>query len=222
MVIGPRSAPFVRAGWTCLQLCCLPGPGESSTAFLAATIGRPCPNCPTSRSSPRPSTRPSRAVPSPPPRRPGRSPSAARRPSSTRSSGSALVDLRRRGKFLIARLRSRSDRLQPDADRPVPAGGARRRSCRRRRRSSSGSASARARRATPPAGRAARLDAGRRRRGRDPLPRSDPDGQGLPAAGRRRPARARPDRRRAGPGRRRSVPDARRLARSGSAVTPAS
>ncbi len=33
MVIGPRSSPFVaKLAWTCLQLCCLPEPGESSTA----------------------------------------------------------------------------------------------------------------------------------------------------------------------------------------------
>ena len=38
------------------------------------------------------------------------------------------------------------------------------------------------------------LAAGRRRTGRGPLPGPDPDGQGLPAAGRRRPARAGPGR----------------------------
>ena len=42
-------SPSRESGWTCLQLGCLPEPGESSTAFLAATIARPCPNCPTSR-----------------------------------------------------------------------------------------------------------------------------------------------------------------------------
>ena len=76
---------------------------------------------------------------SPPSRRPGRSPSAARRPSWRPSSGRSCVDLRRRGKFLIARL---------DRDRIVfspmltgrfqlAAPGA---PCRPRRRSSSGSA----------------------------------------------------------------------------------
>ena len=89
---GPRSAPFV-ASWrgTSSSAVCPLGPGESSTAFHAATIGRPCPNCPTWRSSPRPSTLPSRAVRSPPSTRPDRSPSAERRPSST-----ALVGQRAR------------------------------------------------------------------------------------------------------------------------------
>ena len=82
-------SPSRESGWTCLQLGCLPEPGESSTAFLAATIARPCPNCPTSRSSPRRSEPPSWAAPSPRPLRPGRSPCAVRRPSSTPSSGSA-------------------------------------------------------------------------------------------------------------------------------------
>ena len=51
------------------------------------------------------------------------------------------------------------------------------------------------------------LAAARRRIGRDPLPRPDPDGQGLPAADRGRPGRARA-RRGARPGRRRSAPRA--------------
>ena len=78
-----------EAGVDDLQLCCLPEPGESSTRFLAATIGRPCPNCPISPLSPRHSTLPSSAVRSRPWPPLDPSPCGGRRPSSRHSSASA-------------------------------------------------------------------------------------------------------------------------------------
>ena len=59
-----------------------------------------------------------------------------------------------------------------------------------------------------------RLAPGRRRDGDRPLPRPDPDGQGLPAAGGRRPRGAGPRRRRDGPRRPRPGAHARGLARA--------
>ena len=131
---------------------------------LAATIGRPCPNCPTSPSSPRRFAPPSRAVRDRPRRPRRRSPCAARRPSST-----ALVGQRLRrasgGGASSCSLDFERDRgrRQPDADRPVPARRAGRQACRRRRPSSSASAprDGRAAEAAPLDARR-RLDAGRR------------------------------------------------------------
>ena len=101
--MGPRSAPSWSSWrWTSLFSCpARVGPGESSTAFprlqsrRRARIARPDrrrrgPPCRPGRPSGR-----SRAT------RPGRSPSAARRPSWRRSSGSASTAIRRRGKFLL-------------------------------------------------------------------------------------------------------------------------
>ena len=150
--LGRGPLPSAKLAWTCLQLCCLPEPGESSTRFLAATIGRPCPNCPTSRSSPRHSTLRSSAARSSPSPPPGRSPCGARRPSSRHLSGSASP---------TSRAAASSSSSTPTATgssstRCSPAGSsspARARSCRRRRRSCCRSARARLDRSDRPPGR---------------------------------------------------------------------
>ena len=138
------------------------------------------------RSSPRRSTPPSPAVRSPPSRRPG--PLAVRGTPAELEAlvGQRLIDIRRRGKFLLARPRPRPRRRQPDAHRPLPA--------RRAGREAADEDRGRPRRSAPRDGRR-RSDRPRGRSGatwmpaddaagRGPLPRPDPDGQGLPAAGR--------------------------------------
>ena len=188
MVIGPRSSPLrAKVAWTCLQLGCLPEPGESSTGVLAATIGRPCPNCPTSPSSPRRFEPPWSGRPSPP--------AAAPAPLAVRGTPAELEAL------VGQRLRRHPATWQVPAHRPragsrssfnpmltgrfqlaapgdkLPTKTAVVLGLRSARRPAAEAGSLDARR---------RLDAGRRRRGRGPLPRPDADGQGLPAAGGRR------------------------------------
>ena len=115
-------------------------------------------------------------------RRPARSRSAAHRPSWTALVGRS-VEAPAARQVPDRPSRPRPDRVQPDAHGPLPARGAGHRRCRRRRRSCSGSARGPARHVTPRAGRAGALAARRRRAGRGPLSRPDPDGQGLRAAG---------------------------------------
>ena len=153
---------------------------------------------------------------------PGRSPSAARRPSWTALAGQRVERVAPARQVPHLRARPRPRRRQPDAHRAVPArragdeaadedGG-------RRSASARGRAAADAARMDARGGLAAR----RRRRARGPLPRPDPDGQGLPAAGRRRPAGPRASADEIGPGRRRPGPRRSRSGGSASAGTRAS
>ena len=125
---------------------------------------------------------------------PGRSPSGARRPSSTALVGQTVDADPPAGQVPRGRPRPRPGRGQSDAHGPLPARRPPTTSSRRRPPSSGRSVPARGRgRRAPPAawttGRG--LAAGRRRTRGDPLPRPDPDGQGLPPADRRRAGRSR-------------------------------
>ena len=212
---GPLLRAWKRSGWSLFSCPASRGRESLAHAFSRlqsadrARIARPDGR---RRGLPRRARRPPDRGPR---RRPRRSPSGARRPSSRRSSASASSAIRRRGKFLLIDLDRDAVVVNPmltgrfqlaapgdeaaDEDRGRP----RVRAARRRRRP------------MPRAGRdgAAWLP-GRRRRRRGPLPGPDPDGQGLPAAGRRGPAGRRARRRRAGPRRRRPGADPRRLARA--------
>ena len=127
--------------------------------------------------------------------------------------GQRVASIRRRGKFLLLDLDRdaiASTRCSPGAcSSPRPA-----RRSRPRPPSSWRSGRARAGRRTPRAWtRGASWLRPDDAAGRGPLQGPDPDGQGLPAAGRRRPADPGPRRGGAGPGRRRSGADPGHLAR---------
>ena len=130
---------------------------------------------------------------------------------------------RARGEVPRRRPRPGPGRGQPDAHRPVPAGG--------QGREGTVGHGARAPAFGPRTAGAARcgrmdrgrgLAPGRRRPGDGPLPRPDTDGQGVPAARGRRPPGARPRCRRDGAGRARPGAHARGLARPDPASTRAS
>jgi hypothetical protein len=144
----------------------------------------PCPSCPTWPSSPTRSMLPQPAGRLDQAEVRSRWSCAARRPSWRHFSGQLLHGVTRRGKFLVS-LRARSDRPQPDADRPAGAG---------RRRVSRGPDGSRAglrrtargglsdRRRQSAAGRSGLAACSAPNR-RDALSRRDADGQALPAAG---------------------------------------
>ena len=189
------------------------GPGESSTRLLTATIGRPCPNYQTLTVVAEAFHAALAGRPDPVrrgPRAPGRTRHAgrargARRPAGRHHPAAWEVPARRP--------RPGFARGQPDADGSLPARIARHEAADE----DGGRAGVRATRAW--AGRCCRLDPRRRlaprgcRGHRGALPRSHPDGQGLPAARRRRSAGRGPRRRRAGSGRGRRDAHPRALAR---------
>ena len=194
-----------RMGWlVALQLSCLSGPGESSTRLPRLQSADRARIARSDRRRRRPPRCPGRPADPVAERAPARSPSAGRRPSSQALVGQRVEAIRRRGKFLIIDLDRDAVVVNPMLTGRFQLAAPRRQAARPRPRSSLGVRAARSR--AP--GRCRRLDArrgvaaGRRCRRRGPLSRPDPDGQGLPPAGRRRPAAC------PGSGETRSGPDA--------------